>query len=77
VPEPLLLGVREAARELGIGRDSAYQLVRDGRLRTVRLGRRQLVPRGELEDFCRREVRTTENGAGNGTRPPTDAASRA
>jgi excisionase family DNA binding protein len=77
VPEPLLLGVREAARELGIGRDSAYQLVRDGRLRTVRVRGRALVPRHELEDFCRREVTTTGNGAGNGNRPPTDAASRA
>ena len=73
----LLLGVKEAARELGIGRDTAYRLVRDGRLRVVRVNGRSLIPRSELEEFCRREVSSVENGAGNGTRPPTDAASRA
>ena len=31
--QPLLLGVRDAAPEhLGIGRDNAYQLIREGRL---------------------------------------------
>lgn len=75
--EPLLLGVREAAHELGIGRDTAYRLVRDGRLRVVRVNGRALIPRSELEEFCRREVTSVGNGAGNGSRPPTDAASRA
>ena len=53
---PLLVGVREAARELGIGRDSAYALVREGRLRHVSLGRRVLIPRTELEAFVQREL---------------------
>jgi excisionase family DNA binding protein len=56
VPEPLLLGVREAARELGIGRDATYRLVREGRLRSVSVAGRRLVPQRELEDFIRREV---------------------
>ena len=47
--EPLLMGVREAARLLGIGRDSAYALIREGRLPAVRIGRRILVPRAALE----------------------------
>jgi excisionase family DNA binding protein len=55
--EPLLVGVREAARVLGLGRDSCYALVREGRLRAVRVGRRVLIPRAELEDFVTREVR--------------------
>lgn len=56
-PQPLLVGVREAARELGIGRDAAYQLVHEGRLRVVRVsGRRLLVPRNELRRFIEREV---------------------
>jgi len=54
---PLLIGVREAAAELGIGRDRAYQLVAEGRLRSLRLGRRVLVPRAELERFVEREAR--------------------
>jgi len=53
---PLLVGVREAARVLGLGRDTAYQLVREGRLRAVRVGRRVLVPRAELEAFIAREA---------------------
>jgi excisionase family DNA binding protein len=57
--ETLLLTVREAAQVLGIGRDSTYQLVREGRLRAVHVGRRALVPRTELEEFCRREVEGT------------------
>jgi excisionase family DNA binding protein len=77
----LLLSVREAAQELGLGRDSTYALVREGRLRTVRVGARVLVPRAELDAFVARETEGGEenvgNGAGNGTRPPTDAASRA
>ena len=53
--EPLLLGVRDAARELGIGRDSAYQLIREGRLRAVHIARRVLIPRTELVAFVERE----------------------
>jgi excisionase family DNA binding protein len=54
--EPLLIGVREAARLLNIGRDAAYALVREGRLRSVSVGRRVLIPRNELEAFVEREA---------------------
>lgn len=54
--EPLLVSVRDAARSLGLGRDTAYQLVRDGRLRHVSFGRKLLIPRTELEAFVAREV---------------------
>jgi excisionase family DNA binding protein len=37
--------VEEAARVLGISRSSAYECVRRGELRAVRLGRRLVVPR--------------------------------
>jgi excisionase family DNA binding protein len=52
----LLLSVREAAKELGLGRDSTYSLIRAGRIRSVRVGARVLVPRAELEAFCAREL---------------------
>jgi excisionase family DNA binding protein len=51
-----LIGVREAARLLNIGRDAAYALVREGRLRSVSVGRRVLIPRNELEAFVEREA---------------------
>ena len=53
----LLISVPETARLLGIGRNLAYQLVREGRLPHVRLGRRVLVPRWCLEQWVAREAR--------------------
>ena len=52
----LLLSVRDAAHELGIGRDTAYQLVREGRLRSIAVGRKRLIPRAELAAFIDRET---------------------
>jgi excisionase family DNA binding protein len=56
VTEPLLISVREAATRLGIGRDLAYKLVAEGRLRSLSLGRRVLVPVVELERFVASET---------------------
>lgn len=38
--QPLLLSVPKAAKILGIGRSTAYRLVKAGVLKVVRLGRR-------------------------------------
>jgi excisionase family DNA binding protein len=43
------LTVEEAARELGIGRNTAYEAVRRGEIPTIAIGRRLLVPRDALE----------------------------
>ena len=40
--------VEEAAQMLGISRSSAYECVRRGELRALRLGRRLVVPRSAL-----------------------------
>jgi excisionase family DNA binding protein len=40
--------VGEAADRLGIGRPLAYRLAREGRLPTLRLGHRVVVPRERL-----------------------------
>jgi excisionase family DNA binding protein len=53
--EPLLVGVRDAAATLGLGRDATYQLVRSGRLRSLAVGRKRLIPRTELAAFIERE----------------------
>lgn len=45
---PLLVPLPEAGQVLGVGRTTVYELVRDGRLATVRLGRRRLVPASAL-----------------------------
>jgi prophage regulatory protein len=45
---PLLLEVEEAARELGIGRTMAYQLVARREIPFVRIGRCVRIPHEEL-----------------------------
>lgn len=41
--------VEEAARLLGIGRNTAYEAVARGEVPVIRVGRRLLVPRAALE----------------------------
>lgn len=48
---PLTLRVEEVAEILRIGRGSAYELIRCGKLHAIRMGRRILVPRSSLESF--------------------------
>jgi excisionase family DNA binding protein len=43
-----LLSIEEAAQQLGIGRTLMYSELRSGRLASVKLGRRRLVPRAAL-----------------------------
>ena len=45
----LTLTVAETAKVLGISRNLAYQLVRQGDIPSLRLGRRIVVPRAALE----------------------------
>ena len=49
--ERLLLTVEEAARRLGIGKTLAWELVWDGVLPSVRLGRCVRVPLRALEEW--------------------------
>lgn len=41
--------VREAAKVLGLGRNTTYDLVKDGKIRSLGLGRKVLIPRREVE----------------------------
>lgn len=41
----------QAAARLGLGRSLTYAMLKDGRLRYVRAGRRILIPISELERF--------------------------
>jgi len=53
VRERLLVSVPEAAQLLGIGRTKVWSLIYTRRLKAVRIGRRTLIPRAELERFVR------------------------
>jgi excisionase family DNA binding protein len=62
--EPLLLTVREAAMLMRIGRDTAYALVAEGRIPSVRLGRHIRIPRASLIAHLEREAdRPTARGS--------------
>lgn len=52
----LLMTVEDAARRLGIGKTLAWQLIWDGVLPSVRLGRLVRVPVRQLEDWIAREA---------------------
>ena len=51
--ERLTLTVVEVAAQLGISRNAAYEAIRLGQIRSIRIGRRILVPRQALEEMLR------------------------
>ncbi len=46
-----LLSVDEAATALGVGRSKVYGELAAGRLRSLRIGDRRLVPSGAIRDY--------------------------
>lgn len=48
---PVTLRVEELMPILGIGRNTAYALVRSGRLRSIRVGRQVRIPKNALTEF--------------------------
>jgi excisionase family DNA binding protein len=51
---PVSYSVEDAAKALGIGRTFVFQLIKEGQLKAVKIGRRTLVPVKEVEAFlCR------------------------
>jgi excisionase family DNA binding protein len=53
--EPVLVPVWPAAgKALGVGRTKVFELVASGALRSVRVGRRRLVPVAELRAYAER-----------------------
>jgi excisionase family DNA binding protein len=53
-PAVRLLSVAEAGQLLGIGRSRLYQELGAGRLKSVKVGRRRLVPESELARYVER-----------------------
>jgi excisionase family DNA binding protein len=51
VVSPLGLTVKQAAKTTTLHEQTIRQLLRDGRIRSVRVGRRHVIPRTELERF--------------------------
>ena len=48
---PVMYGVEEAAEALRLSRSAVYELIRSGQLRSVKCGRRRLVPVVALAEY--------------------------
>ena len=48
---PMILRVEDLMPILGIGRNTAYELIRSGQIRSVRIGRQIRIPREALLEF--------------------------
>ena len=48
---PMTLRMEDLMPSLGIGRNPAYELIRSGQIRSVRIGRQIRIPREALLEF--------------------------
>ncbi len=51
---PLTLRVEDLMPILGIGRNTAYELVRSGQIKSIRIGRKIRIPKAEVLAFLNR-----------------------
>jgi excisionase family DNA binding protein len=49
--KPRLLSIKQTVYELGISRTAVYELIAARRIKTVKIGRRRLIPSAAIEDF--------------------------
>jgi excisionase family DNA binding protein len=54
--QPVLLSIEKAAEALSIGRSKTYELIGQGKLVTVTIGRRRLVRMDSLQALARGEA---------------------
>lgn len=48
---PLTLRVEDLMPVLGIGRNTAYELVRSGQIRSIRIGRQLRIPKEAVQEY--------------------------
>jgi excisionase family DNA binding protein len=53
--ELLAYTVKDACRVLGIGRSMLYKLIAESKLKPIKIGRRTLIPRAEIERLFKKE----------------------
>lgn len=66
----LLFSVEDTARSLGIGRSSLYLLIAEGKIATVKIGRRTLIREDEITRYVEdlSETRKKQNAGSNNDR---------
>jgi excisionase family DNA binding protein len=50
-PEPLVDSINDAAVRLGLSRTTLYELMASGQLRSIKVGKRRLIPRDAQRDL--------------------------
>ena len=53
---PLVWQIDSACHRAGIGRTKMYQEIKDGAIRTIKVGRRTLIPESELQQWLARKL---------------------
>ena len=59
---PLVLRVEDLMSALDIGRNAAYELVRSGQIRSIRVGRQIRVPKDAVAEFLAGRKETNRPG---------------
>lgn len=57
-----LESITQCARALGCGRTTIYKLLDEGRLRSVHVGRKRMIPRGERRRLVREQMQQPTEG---------------
>ena len=53
---PLAYSVEEAAGMLGVGKTCIFFLIKEGQIKSVKIGRRRVIPASELASFLERNL---------------------
>ena len=72
--KPAVLTVKEAAAYLRIGRGHCYEMVREGRIPAIRLGKRLLVPKNPVSRLGREPDRPQRWNSAVPHQPPVGRA---
>lgn len=51
---PLVLCIEDLMAVLNIGRNTAYELVRSGQIRSIKVGKNYRIPRDAVEEFLQK-----------------------
>jgi excisionase family DNA binding protein len=51
VPKPLSVTVKEARKRTGLGNTTIYELIKQNKIKTVKVGRRRLIVFASLESL--------------------------
>lgn len=66
IGEQLAMPLTKGAKLVGIGLSHAYKAMRNGELKTFKVGRRRMVTRQAIQDFIDRKQREADRGSASG-----------